>query len=118
MSFDRYQQRLLAVKCEGDGPWVRVRDVKRLSLQHATMIDVVEIDRRGHDFNVPRDPIRIQGSSTVDVLITEEELRVRRVAGTNPVTVIAWCPNVTPTERQSDRRSHRGNGYETDRDAD
>ena len=81
---------VLSVHSTQGGPWVPVRRLRRVSTFDATKDDVVKIEFTDHDLLTDTEPIVLKGTVTKDLNFPVGKVRVVRVSGNTPVTVIGY----------------------------
>ena len=106
----RESRKILAVLSKGNGPWVPVRRLRRIEVQGGSKEDVVRIHFGDHDLMTSPEPVFIRGSHYVLMDFPRGSVRVERVAGRKPLTIMAVCERSHNVTKAFGKRSvHRDN---------
>lgn len=93
--------KLLALDSRHDGPWVPVRRLRKIEVRGASNDDIIRVHFAEHDLHTNPEPLLLKGSVVRHINLPSGQVKVERVAGKAPVTILAIC-----------ERLH-GNGTET-----
>lgn len=81
---------LLVVGSSTDGPWCNVNYVKSIKVVNAEPTTAIRIRVRGLD-NAPDQVFIHKGPGYKPINIPRGQMRVERIRGTEPITVVAYC---------------------------
>lgn len=87
-------EKVLCLHSQGDGPWVKAKRVREIVIRGASDRDVIRIEFRGHHLTTDPEPLVIRGSKGRTLNYPDGELRVSRLAGKEPITVLAMCERI------------------------
>jgi len=102
-------RKILAVLSRNDGPTVPVRRLRRIEVQGGGKEDVVCVHFTDHSLSTPPAPLFIRGGRSKDLHFPRGTVKVERISGTTPLTVIAVCERLqTDATKATGVRSVRG----------
>lgn len=86
-----FRQVALVTYSKEDGPKTVVSRLRKIEVRDATPKDVVRIVFGDHDLVTTPSALLLRGSMTKHVNFPRGTVRVERVEGTSPITVLAHC---------------------------
>lgn len=86
-----YNQVVLVTFSKTHGPRVPVRRMRKIEVRDAGSRDVIRLHVDEHDLAHAPEPMTLKGSGIKHFLLPRGSVRVERVAGDNPITVLAHC---------------------------
>lgn len=90
-----------------DGPWVPVRRLRRIEVEGGSKEDVVRIHFGDHELQTNPDPVFIRGNHHRNMDFPRGKVRVERVSGRKPLTILAICERSQDAAKPIRKRSVR-----------
>ena len=100
-------RKLLTILSTTDGPWVPVRRLRRIEVDGGSKDDVVRIRFGDHNLQTPPEPVYIRGNHHAQMDFPRGRVRVERISGRKPLTIMAICERSQNGSKSIGKRSVR-----------
>jgi hypothetical protein len=104
----RLTEQVLQISSTSDGPWVEVSRVRRIVVRGAGKEDEIKLRFKDGDDVAPMKSVKIKGEADRWLRFTKGKMKVERVKGKSPITVLAMCERINYGAQTNVGHSVRG----------